>query len=524
VTFGETPAVSAQAWGGNTLVCILPPSPSPGPVVVAFKGLPLAVNDNTGLQLFTYVDTSDKALMELALQVVGMKMSGGRIEDARNVARRIIGAGGAGAGFSQSTPMGQQGNSGFTQASAGADASQTPGQFLAMSAGSGTRDFQAMIIKLLSMLDVDYSDSSPDLPSNPLDHLTEHKHTLLHLAAMLGFHRLVSWLIERDAALNMQDKHGYTPLHLAALSGRVTITRLLLQAGAIHDTKNQAGQTPVDIARVREQIDVEALFTRHTPSRSASSASLAVSPERELAERFVTSPRLSAQRKTFSLPSEISSAENSDSDSDWSGDEDDDEAHFASESELESHISRLSRVHSAASLTRELPTVDQDGADSGVDVRSVGTPPHSNDVDRDDDAYSDSASSAWLPKLPSARLLSKFSKLKLPTPPSIASWRGIASAAMSNSPSAASLSLSSHISTPTTVPDSEAVSSVWPSTLLQAAQASASIPLKDGNVLGMRASLSRALGYSIDHITEDALRSYSYHAQKYGSTFRRDKM
>lgn len=97
VSFGEIPAVSTQMWSPNTLVCVLPPSLSAGPVVVGFKGLSITLSANTGLQLFTYLDTSDKALMELALQVVGMKMTG-RIDDARNVARRIIGTGTDGGG------------------------------------------------------------------------------------------------------------------------------------------------------------------------------------------------------------------------------------------------------------------------------------------------------------------------------------------------------------------------------------------------------------------------------------------
>lgn len=520
VTFGETPAVSAQAWGGNTLVCVLPPSPSPGPVVVAFKNIPLAVNDNSGLQLFTYVDTSDKALMELALQVVGMKMSGGRIEDARNVARRIIGAGG---GVNTAFPQGglptQQAGNALPQGSA-----VGPGQFFALNAGGETRDFQAMIMKVLAMLDVDYSDSSPELPANPVDHVNDQKHTLLHLAAVLGFHRLVSWLIERDASLDMQDKHGYTALHLAALCGRVTITRLLLQAGAVHDVSNQAGQTPVDIARQRDQIDVEALFTRHTPSRSASAISLPDTKDQEREDQSwsppTRSPRSPAARQVFTLGSQYDSEYDSDSDSDWSND---DEAHFASESELESHITRLSRKASRASLSIDRSFDSSQSSKSSAESRdklgSGGS--HTADARKLQDMHAvRTVKSGWVWRMSASRLASRFSQLKLPTPPSLHNWRGIASAAMSTSPSAASISLSSLASTTITAPDSEAEPSHWPSSLLPGRHS----PTNKTDIASVKASLGRKLGYSIDHITEDALRSYSYHATKYGGTLNKDKM
>lgn len=65
--FGDTVATSTQMWAENTLVCLLPPSACPGPVVVSFEGIPLAVGggasgDGRNLQLFNYLDNSDRAL------------------------------------------------------------------------------------------------------------------------------------------------------------------------------------------------------------------------------------------------------------------------------------------------------------------------------------------------------------------------------------------------------------------------------------------------------------------------------
>lgn len=68
--FGDTPA-STNMWSDTTLVCVLPPSATPGPVVVGFEGLPLDVGGGVGggapdgrggLQLFNYLDNSDRAL------------------------------------------------------------------------------------------------------------------------------------------------------------------------------------------------------------------------------------------------------------------------------------------------------------------------------------------------------------------------------------------------------------------------------------------------------------------------------
>jgi hypothetical protein len=98
--FGDSPAISTHCWSDTTIVTHLPPAAVPGPVVVCFEGMQAAAASS---QIFTYVDDTDMQLIELALQVVGLKMNG-KLEDARNIAMRIVGsgsgdqAGGSGAG------------------------------------------------------------------------------------------------------------------------------------------------------------------------------------------------------------------------------------------------------------------------------------------------------------------------------------------------------------------------------------------------------------------------------------------
>ncbi|KAI8388132.1 uncharacterized protein BYT42DRAFT_611201 [Radiomyces spectabilis] len=90
--FGDVEASSTHYWSPNTLVCILPPAREPGTVVVSFKEHPM-VMDSQEVTLFTYYSENDRALMELALQVVGLKMTG-KVEDAREIAMRIVQGGG----------------------------------------------------------------------------------------------------------------------------------------------------------------------------------------------------------------------------------------------------------------------------------------------------------------------------------------------------------------------------------------------------------------------------------------------
>ncbi|KAI9481053.1 MAG: hypothetical protein EXX96DRAFT_565199 [Benjaminiella poitrasii] len=87
VMFGDKPATNIQYWSSNTLICTLPPATQSGAVVVTFKESPHT--DKNDVMVFTYLAETDRALMELALQVVGMKMTG-IVEDARKIAMRIV--------------------------------------------------------------------------------------------------------------------------------------------------------------------------------------------------------------------------------------------------------------------------------------------------------------------------------------------------------------------------------------------------------------------------------------------------
>ena len=175
--------------------------------------------------------------MELALQVVGLKMTG-KIEDAKNVAMRIVG------------------NSGADEAPDGGDTSNmmqlasTPYRdirpLLLTRAGDG-EDFESVIVDFLSVLDVDLDQSTTPV-SSAISHTTPSGQTLLHLAAMLGFAVLVRFLIKHDVDLDVRDRNGYTALHFAAIGRSKECARLLVEAGADLEIVNVLGKTPQEQA------------------------------------------------------------------------------------------------------------------------------------------------------------------------------------------------------------------------------------------------------------------------------------
>ncbi|CDO72755.1 hypothetical protein BN946_scf184994.g7 [Trametes cinnabarina] len=232
--FGGTASTSTQRWSDNTLVCVLPPSTTPGTVHVWFEGMPKE-DDGTPPCLFTYTDETDRALMELALQVVGLKMTG-KIEDARNIAMRIVGNTG-GPEPDQSMSAG-----GTMQLSLQAD---LPRHLLLGSAGD-SGDFEKLLMDFLSVLDIPMDGPLGSRPST-ISRPTASGQTLLHLATLARFPALVKFLLDRNIDIDARDQNGCTALFLAALSGSGDCARALVDGGAAMDVVNAAGKTPAEV-------------------------------------------------------------------------------------------------------------------------------------------------------------------------------------------------------------------------------------------------------------------------------------
>jgi hypothetical protein len=219
--FGETPALPTHCWSQNTLVCILPPSTTAGTVVVSFKEHPLVV-DGQDIVLFTYYDESDRALMELALQVVGLKMTG-KLEDARQIAMRIV-----------------QGDNHGNDQNQGQQQQQQQQQRQQQLSG----DLEVQIMQALE--NVKDLQTSFDLP---VSQTNKQDHNLLHLAAMLGFTQLASMLVQLGINVDHQDRNGMTALHFASWTGKEDIVDILLDQGDANPClASVRGKKPVDLA------------------------------------------------------------------------------------------------------------------------------------------------------------------------------------------------------------------------------------------------------------------------------------
>ena len=180
--------------------------------------------------------------MELALQVVGLKMTG-KIEDARNVAMRIVTTTGP-----EDTPGGME-TSNAMQLSAGPSTSSTiDARRLLISRAGETKDFERLILDSLAVMDVPTSAPFPSVEAI-ISHASASGQTLLHLAARLNFTKVTQFLLDRDIDVDARDRNGCTALHHAAMMGSTECARLLIEAGAALDIVDARGKTAAEVAK-----------------------------------------------------------------------------------------------------------------------------------------------------------------------------------------------------------------------------------------------------------------------------------
>ncbi|KAI0305727.1 hypothetical protein B0F90DRAFT_1700490 [Multifurca ochricompacta] len=234
--FGDVMASSTQRWSDNTLVCILPPRATSGVVAVWLGGFQKE-EDGTPPCLFTYTDESDRALMELALQVVGLKMTG-KLEDAKSVAMRIVGPPNEDTQSGSSVPNAMQ----------LATDSISLGLRSALHHMGPWSGLEKMVVDLLSLLDIRMDTPSRVSLAKAMDLKTGGGQTLLHFAAFLNYPTLVSFLIEHQADKDARDHNGYTALHFASLVGAQGCAAILLDAGADVEIVNVEGKTAQELA------------------------------------------------------------------------------------------------------------------------------------------------------------------------------------------------------------------------------------------------------------------------------------
>ncbi|KAI8147841.1 hypothetical protein BJV82DRAFT_308308 [Fennellomyces sp. T-0311] len=256
--FGENPAIPTHCWSSNTLLCILPPAPGAGPVVVSFKEHPLML-EGQDVVLFTYFDESDRALMELALQVVGLKTMG-KVEDARQIAMRIV-----------------QGDGNHSNNKDGSFAMTTSTRkmntlrieyrdMLTLKAAMAVYDNARTLCigrleeQVISALAAAVHLKSANF-SGELSLTNRNEHSLLHLATICGYDRLVKTLVKLGCDVDQTDHNGFTALHFASWTGKVDIVQALL-AKANLDARNIMGKTPEKMALEAGHKHVIELFRR----------------------------------------------------------------------------------------------------------------------------------------------------------------------------------------------------------------------------------------------------------------------
>lgn len=249
VLFGGRPA-ETNFQAPSLLTCVLPPSTTAGQVEVTIQDVTRPLN--VPAQSFTY-DRMDEETMRLALQVRNAHQ-GTADHPAYKLAERITrGSTHAGGEWSDRSSQSPAGGGGGTD---GIEAKQIDDPD--PETAKDCADLQLTIIDFLASLDSDTPGSLRR--SGAINTRNAGQQTLLHLATVMGFHRLVRRLIVIGAHLDLQDVNGFTPLAFAALCGQTNCARVLIEAGAAYDPPTTLGEMPLDLAKSTGHIDVEKLL------------------------------------------------------------------------------------------------------------------------------------------------------------------------------------------------------------------------------------------------------------------------
>lgn len=224
VKFGANQALATHCWSDTTIVTYLPPAAQAGQVLVSFDNIDLktmaAAQQHLQLQIFTYTDDTDRQLIELALQLVGFKMNG-KLEDAKNIARRIVGTESPTSSMNNNeSPTSVDNNMMHKANSEWMHCTSKAIKALTRSRSST----EELLIKFLS---------SVDLPNCPIiipnwQLCNSEGQTLLHLATLKNYGTLVKFLVVHGCKIDIQDNQGITPLFLASTCGNRDLIKLFI--------------------------------------------------------------------------------------------------------------------------------------------------------------------------------------------------------------------------------------------------------------------------------------------------------
>lgn len=218
VKFGSKNSLATHCWSDTTMVTYLPPAAQPGQVLVSFESLEHIIPANQQL-IFTYTDDTDRQLIELALQIVGLKMNG-KLEDAKNIAKRIVGSDSQASSKGNTPPQSTVG--GMNQASKEwyDSAHKTVEQLV-----KSELTTEEVLINFLSLV---------DLPNCPIiipnwQLCNNQGQSLLHLATLKKYTHLIKFLITHGCKIDIKDNQGLTPLFFASMCGHRDLMKVFLE-------------------------------------------------------------------------------------------------------------------------------------------------------------------------------------------------------------------------------------------------------------------------------------------------------
>ncbi|KAK6907363.1 hypothetical protein I203_101357 [Kwoniella mangroviensis CBS 8507] len=268
IVFGQRPAPT-DFVSDSFVQCKLPPSSFPGEVEVTVQGAFKIPGQNS--QMFRY-NEMDKDLMRLALEVRN-QYNGSSSDAAYRLAHHVATRSATNSEWSERSSS----NSPMSGPSPGdqdddiadqSDSTDGNGKQSIKTNTNANDTLQSTIINFLASIDENAPGSLR--ASGAINHKNDAEQTLLHIATVMGYHRLVRRLIVVGAHLDVQDINGYTPLAFAALCGRQTCARVLVEAGASYDRPTAYGEMPLDLAKYSEHSQVEALLLSAVWSTSTS--------------------------------------------------------------------------------------------------------------------------------------------------------------------------------------------------------------------------------------------------------------
>ncbi|KAG0678507.1 SPT3 Dosage dependent suppressor of Ty-induced promoter mutations-like protein [Pichia californica] len=278
VKFGRNVALATQCWSDSTIVTYLPPASQAGPVLVTFEDSNYDFTNSSAHQIFTYTDDTDRQLIELALQIVGLKMNG-KLEDAKNIAKRIVGS-----NQMDSTQSSQQSqtspnsimnynynynNNNISNSSVEQLNQQLQLNWMAVASNKikelskSTLNHEEILIKFLSMIKT--PNSLISIPNWAVCNFEGQ--TMLHLACLQNYSKLCQFLIKNGSRIDYKDNNGFTPIHFAFITGNRKLINLLNKFKANISNKLDNGVLLTDIA------DSNVLDLIHSNNRRSSTSS-----------------------------------------------------------------------------------------------------------------------------------------------------------------------------------------------------------------------------------------------------------